>query len=557
MSGPWEPVTTTEFVARVRRLGRGLAAVGIETGDAVAIMAATRYEWAVAEMACWFAGAVVVPVYDTSAGVQVEAIVADAGVRLGLAGNAEQAGLLRRALARPRPGGTRGVDVGCRPRPRSGRPRTARRGPSPIRNWRNAVPWRAPTRWPRSSTRRERPPLHGGALLTHGNFVHQVLNVAAAYTEVVKPDGNTIIFLPLAHVLARALQLVCLAKGMRIAHLADPREVVPALAVLRPTFLVVVPRVLQKVQAAAAAAAGRKRLGPVWAAAQSTAVAWGGFLERRQDDPSIRPSLWLAVRRRVFGEAVLRPAPGAVGWPDRVHPRRRGGARRRPVPVLPGDRRPGGRGLRAHRDHRSADGEPARGHPSGERGGSAPRHHGAHRCRRRGAREGDRASSPATATPRRTRRPSPTGSSVPAISASSTSSVGSPCADGARTSSSPPAARPSPPAGWEGSVEQNPLVAHAVLVGEGKPYLGGLILLDPESVSAWGRARRTRSTDPAERPGGWRAGTGRRLPPAGGDRTGRAGGECASGTLRTGQALLGAARRPEREGGAWSLPRSS
>ncbi|MCB0913446.1 MAG: AMP-binding protein, partial [Propionibacteriaceae bacterium] len=99
VGGPWEPVTTAEFVVRARRLGRGLVAVGVESGDAVAIMAATRYEWAVAEMACWFAGAVVVPVYDTSAAVQVEAIVADAGVRLGLAGNPEQARLLRQALA--------------------------------------------------------------------------------------------------------------------------------------------------------------------------------------------------------------------------------------------------------------------------------------------------------------------------------------------------------------------------------------------------------------------------------------------------------------------------
>ena len=70
-----------------------------------------------------------------------------------------------------------------------------------------------------------------GALVTHGNFVGQVLNVAAAYTGVVREGGNTIIFLPMAHVLARGLQLICLANGMRIAHLSDPRDVVPALGV--------------------------------------------------------------------------------------------------------------------------------------------------------------------------------------------------------------------------------------------------------------------------------------------------------------------------------------
>ncbi|MFZ0531379.1 MAG: AMP-binding protein, partial [Propionicimonas sp.] len=263
VTGPWRPVTTAEFVARVRLLGRGLVAVGVEPGDAVAIMAATRYEWAVAEMACWFAGAVVVPVYGTSAAVQVETIVADAGVRLGLAGSAEQADLLRNALA------TRGRealgvwtmdadpgqdldDLEARADAVDEQALEERRTWAGLDTVATIVYTSGTTAAPR------------GALITHSNFVLQVLNISAAYTEVVKPDGNTIIFLPLAHVLARGLQLVCLAKGMRIAHLAEPREVVPALAVLRPTFLVVVPRVLQKVQAAAAAAAARKHLGSVW-----------------------------------------------------------------------------------------------------------------------------------------------------------------------------------------------------------------------------------------------------------------------------------------------------
>ena len=114
-----------------------------------------------------------------------------------------------------------------------------------------------------------------GVVLTHRNFLGQVLNIAAAYREIVNEQGNTVIFLPLAHVLARGLQLICLASGMRIAHLSDPSTVVATLDTLRPTFLVVVPRVLQKIQAAAADKAAEKKLSAVWAKARSTAIAWG------------------------------------------------------------------------------------------------------------------------------------------------------------------------------------------------------------------------------------------------------------------------------------------
>jgi long-chain acyl-CoA synthetase len=83
----WRPVTTAAFAAEVRAVAKGLLADGLQPGDAVAIMAPTRYEWAVADLAVWFAGGVVVPVYDSSAPSQVAAIVADAGVRVAFFGD--------------------------------------------------------------------------------------------------------------------------------------------------------------------------------------------------------------------------------------------------------------------------------------------------------------------------------------------------------------------------------------------------------------------------------------------------------------------------------------
>ena len=96
---PWRPVTTMEYLREVRALAKGLIASGVEPGDAIAILAPTRYEWAVADLASWFAGAVVVPVYETSAPEQVAAIVRDAGVRLGIGGRAAHVALLADAFA--------------------------------------------------------------------------------------------------------------------------------------------------------------------------------------------------------------------------------------------------------------------------------------------------------------------------------------------------------------------------------------------------------------------------------------------------------------------------
>ncbi|HSK34615.1 MAG TPA: AMP-dependent synthetase/ligase [Propionicimonas sp.] len=499
VTGPWRPVTTAEFVARVRMLGRGLVAVGVQPGDAVAIMAATRYEWAVAEMACWFAGAVVVPVYDTSAAVQVETIVDDASVRLGLAGSAAQAALLRDALAARSDAlgvWTMDADPGHDLDDLEGRADAVgeqeleeRRRWADLGTVATIVYTSGTTAAPR------------GALVTHGNFVLQVLNITAAYTEVVKSDGNTIIFLPLAHVLARGLQLICLAKGMRIAHLAEPREVVPALAVLRPTFLVVGPRVLQKVPAAAAAAAARKRLGPLWAAAQATAVSWGRFAERLQDDPTARPSPWLAARRRVFDRLFFARLRALLG--GRIEYILSGAAALDAdlcrffhgigVPVvegygltettapltanLPGAIHAGSVGV-------PMPGTTVRISPEGE---VLARGVGVFAGYRNAEEDADAFTDGFFRT-----------GDLGELDTSGRLTLLGRCKDVIVTSGG----KNISPAAWEGSVEQNPLVAHAVLIGEGKPYLGGLILLDPESVNAWaereGLASSVRLTAPVD-----------------------------------------------------------
>ncbi|MGY3380927.1 long-chain acyl-CoA synthetase [Arthrobacter sp. TE12231] len=480
---PWRRVTTAQFVDEVRALAKGLIAAGLQPGESVAIMSPTRYEWALADMAGWFAGAVVVPIYETSAAPQVTAILADADVRLAIGGTAEHAVLLEGGFEEA---GLTGLGVWTMDaRPGADLAELVALGAGisddALEERRLLAGLDAVATIVYTSGTTAAPK---GALITHGNFVGQVLNVAAAYTEVVRERGNTIIFLPMAHVLARGLQLICLANGMRIAHLSDPREVVHALGVLRPTFLVVVPRVLQKIQASAADAAAKKHLGRVWASAQRTAVAWGRFAEARDGDPGARPAPGLRLRHALYDRlfyARLRSLmggrldyllSGAAALDAELSLFFRGlslpviegyGLTETTAPLtgnMPGAIKSGSVGvpMPGTTVRISEQGEVlARG--VGVFAGYRKPSDNAEAFTDGFFRTGDLGALDGTG------RLTLTGRLKDVIVTA-----------GGKTIS---------PAIWEGYVEGDPLVAHAVMVGEGKPFLGGLVLLDPESVAAW------------------------------------------------------------------------
>ena len=483
VTDPWRQITTRAFTDEVRDLAKGFIAAGIQPGESLALMAPTRYEWAVADLAAWFAGAVVVPVYETSALPQVAAILADASVRLAVGGTATEAGLLAAGFERagatplgvwtmdPTPGTDLAALI-CDGARISDEELESRRLLADLDSVATIVYTSGTTAAPR------------GATITHRNLVGQVLNIAATYTEVVREDGNTIIFLPLSHVLARALQLICLARGMRIAHLADPREVVGTLGALRPTFLVVVPRVLQKIQAAAGVAAEKKRLGPVWTSARRTAVEWGTFTEQSLVDPTASAPLGLRVRHALFDRLFFARLRALMG--GRIDYLLCGAAALDAelalfflgigVPViegygltettapltgnLPGAMRAGSVGipLPGNTVRISEDGEVlAKG--VGVFAGYRNPPDNADAFTDGFFRTGDLGELDERG------RLVLRGRIKDVIITSGGKTI-SPCT-------------------WEGSVETDPLVAHAVMVGEGKPYLGGLILLDAESVSAW------------------------------------------------------------------------
>lgn len=299
--GSWRTVSTSAFADEVRAAAKGLIAAGLTPGGSVAIMSATRYEWAVADLAIWFAGGVVVPVYDSSAPGQVAAIVADAQVRIAFSGDA-------RAHAALSDAGVPLVvelDTGLTVLAAGG----AEVADEQLERARGHAEPGSPATIVYTSGTSGAPK---GVVLTHENFLGQVLNIASAYSDIVREDGNTVIFLPLAHVLARGLQLICLASGMRIAHLSAPSEVVASLAVLRPTFLVVVPRILEKIIAAAGAKASEKRLDALWSAALATAAEAGRAAEDR-DESGASTGRSLRLRRRFFDLLFYRRIRALMG----------------------------------------------------------------------------------------------------------------------------------------------------------------------------------------------------------------------------------------------------
>ncbi|WP_244301041.1 AMP-dependent synthetase/ligase [Leucobacter insecticola] len=252
-TGPWQPISTKEFANTVEGLAKGMMAAGFAPGDTAVIMAPTQYLWAVVDHAILFAGGIVVPVYDTATLPQLEMTLQDARPTFAFVDTHEHGQQLLE----------------------SGRPK--------------------------------------GALITHRNMAGLTVNTAAEYDYPFKDSGNTVLFLPLTHVLGRAVQLVCIASGMRVAHLSSTKDMVPALATVQPTFLMVVPRVLEKIIEAAASSTREKRLGWAWRMAHRTAVAWGRLAERGDGAMTSRPSLGLKLGHAIFDRIFYRRIRALLG----------------------------------------------------------------------------------------------------------------------------------------------------------------------------------------------------------------------------------------------------
>ncbi|MGH3362545.1 MAG: AMP-dependent synthetase/ligase, partial [Nocardioides sp.] len=271
----WSDVTAATFLGEVSAVAKGLVAAGIEPGDRVALIAKTRYEWTLVDYAIWFAGAVTVPIYETSSADQISWILRDSGARAVVAEGA--AHLARVAEHRSELEelnhvwsiDDNGIDVLARLGADISDDELEKRRTT-------ATPLDLATLIYTSGTT-GRPK---GCMLTHGNFMYELGVTVDELDELFTTEGaSTLLFLPLAHVFARIIQIGCVKSRTRMGHSSDVKDLMADLGEFRPTFVLAVPRVFEKVFNTASQRATADGRGKIFDRAADTAIAWSRGLD--------------------------------------------------------------------------------------------------------------------------------------------------------------------------------------------------------------------------------------------------------------------------------------
>ena len=301
--GVWVDVTAAEYLAEVRALAKGFIASGIEPGQRVGIMSHTRYEWALCDFALWFAGAVSVPIYESSAPSQIEWILGDSGAIAGIFEDEELLSLfktvkkslpdLKKTWTFDKSDLSDLVDLGTKI---SDEVLEARRTSAGLQDLATIIYTSGTTGQPK------------GCELLHQGFVDLSRNAQAVLPEVVCPGGSTILFLPMAHVFARFVSVLCIAGGVQVGHQPDAKSVAPAMQSFHPTFLLAVPRVFEKVYNSAEQRAEAGGKGKIFHAAAETAISWSMALDTKKG-----PSFGLNLKHKVFDALVYKKLRAAMG----------------------------------------------------------------------------------------------------------------------------------------------------------------------------------------------------------------------------------------------------
>jgi long-chain acyl-CoA synthetase len=302
--GGWDDVTTSQFRDEVQALAKGLIAAGIGTGDRVALMSHTRYEWTLADYAIWTAGAVVVPIYETSSAGQAEWIMSDSAAKAVIVENdtfekmitdardrlpaLEHLWLMDPGLGELTAGGTGVTEETLNERARAV-------GAADL----------ATVIYTSGTTGRPK-----GCQLTHENLLADVRNAfmgpLTAMHSVAEP--STLLFLPLAHVFARIIEVGCLESGIVLGHCSDMNDLLPDLASFKTTFVLAVPRFFEKVYNGAEQRAIGEGKGKIFARAARTAVAYSEAL-----DTASGPGLRLRAEHALFDRLVYGKMRAALG----------------------------------------------------------------------------------------------------------------------------------------------------------------------------------------------------------------------------------------------------
>lgn len=323
---PWQSVRADEFLRQVQQLAKGLIASGIAPGDSVAVMSRTRYEWTVLDFAIWFAGAVTVPIYETSSASQVEWILVDSGARLVVVEDAAKLALVRTVLADSALLGQGPVSLWCidddGDSPHLGALAAVGQGvgDAELEAQRSVSELASIASMVYTSGTTGRPK---GCLITHGNFVLVAKNTVPFLPEVLASGtSRTLMFLPLAHVLARAVQVVCLSAGTTLGHTSSVNELLGDLGGFQPSFLLCVPRIYEKILEGAEQKAQESGRGKAFDLALRTAISYSEALDAaargtKTGGKAKGPGPLLRVRHWFFDKLVYAKLREAFG--GKVH----------------------------------------------------------------------------------------------------------------------------------------------------------------------------------------------------------------------------------------------
>ncbi|MFI8927691.1 AMP-dependent synthetase/ligase [Streptomyces sp. NPDC053474] len=313
-AGRWRPVTAAAFAREVTAAAKGLIATGLAPGGRVALMSRTRYEWAVLDFAVWAAGGQTVPVYPTSSAAQIEWIVRDSGASLLFAETPANAATARDAVAgHDAPLTVRTIDDGAvlelaeRGQEVSDEEVAKRRAaltPDTI----------ATICYTSGTTGRPK-----GCVLTHGNLHAEAANTVDLLYPVFKAitgqRAATLLFLPLAHILGRSIQIACMLARIELGHCPSikPDELRPELRAFRPTFVVGVPYLFEKIHDTGRATAERIGRGASFDRAERIGVRFAEAYLNRFLGTGPGPSVGLYLGWALYDLLVYRRIRKEVG----------------------------------------------------------------------------------------------------------------------------------------------------------------------------------------------------------------------------------------------------
>ena len=305
VDGVWTDVTCAQAAAQIRAAALGLIAEGVNAGDRVVILSATRYEWVILDYAILSVGAVTVPIYETSSPDQVRWVLEDSGAVLAFTETDAHAQTVKelsdelpalRKVLRIESSGPTALDELSE----AGKSVDASELDARLAGLRSDDP--ATLIYTSGTTGRPK-----GCQLTHSNLVCEIRGASSCFPTLLRKGGRLLVFLPLAHVLARALSMTAFANKVTLGYTGDIKNLVPMLGEFKPTVVVSVPRVFEKVYNTAELNARDSGKGKIFELAARTAIEWS----EAQDTGG--PGVLLRARHALFDRLVYSKLRAALG----------------------------------------------------------------------------------------------------------------------------------------------------------------------------------------------------------------------------------------------------